>query len=283
MFIGSHLSISKGFEEAVKQAIDMEANTFQFFTRNPRGGRVKKLDLEDIKNADELCKRYNFASLLAHAPYTYNFASDSDKTWEFAKNKLRDDLDRLQYLNCCRYIVLHPGNHVKKGIEYGIERIAEGINQVLKGNENTMILLETMSGKGTEVGSSFEQLRAIIDRVKHKDLIGVCFDTCHTYSAGYDIINDLDQVLEEFDNILGLNRLKAIHLNDSMHELGSKKDRHACIGEGTLGLEGILNFINHPKLNGIPLLLETPNEIEGYIKEIKILKYGYSYTPIKTN
>ncbi|RKD22487.1 Endonuclease IV [Caminicella sporogenes DSM 14501] len=275
MFIGSHLSISKGFVETVKQAIKMEANTFQFFTRNPRGGKARKLDIDDFKKADELCEEYNFASLLAHAPYTYNFASDNDKTWEFAKTRLKDDLYRLQHLNCCKYIVIHPGNHLKKGIDFGIERIAEAINEVLDGNENTMILLETMSGKGTEVGFKFEQLKEIIDRVEHNKLMGVCFDTCHTYSAGYNIKNDLEGVLEEFDKTLGLDRLKAIHLNDSMHELGSRKDRHARIGEGTLGLEGILNFINHPKLKNIPLYLETPNDIEGYIKEIKIIRYGY--------
>ncbi|MDK2919388.1 MAG: deoxyribonuclease [Candidatus Petromonas sp.] len=276
MYIGCHLSISKGFEAAVKQAIEIGGNTFQFFTRNPRGGNVKKLDLKDLQKADQLCKEHNFASLLAHAPYTYNFASDKDKAWGFAKYRLRDDLDRLQHLDSCKYLVMHPGNHVKRGMEFGIERISEGINEVLQGDENTMILLETMSGKGTEVGYKFEQLKEIINRIEYKELIGVCFDTCHTYSAGYDIVNDLDGVLNEFDQIIGLDKLKAIHLNDSNHKLGSEKDRHARIGEGTLGLDNILDFINHPKVQGIPLFLETPNELDGYAKEIKVLKYGYS-------
>lgn len=276
MYIGSHLSTSKGYQSTVKQAIDIGANTFQFFTRNPRGAKARKLDFDDIKIADELCTANNFGSLLAHAPYTYNFASNKDKTWELAKNLLKDDLDRLSYLKNCKYLVMHPGNHLKEGLEFGIERISKGLNEVLQGNENTMILLETMSGKGTEVGFKFEQLKEIIDRVEHKELIGVCFDTCHTYSAGYDIIGDLDGVLKEFDEVIGLDKLRAIHLNDSQHELNSKKDRHACIGEGTLGLDGILAFINHPKLKGKPLFLETPNELDGYKREIKLLKYGYN-------
>jgi deoxyribonuclease-4 len=276
MYIGSHLSVSKGFLTATKQAIDIGANTFQFFTRNPRGAKARKLDLEDINNADELCGQHGFGPLLAHAPYTYNFASNKDKTWELAKTLLRDDLQRLSHFKSCNYLVMHPGNHLNQGLEYGIKRISEGINEVLQGNENTMILLETMSGKGTEVGYRFEQLKEIIDAIKYNERIGVCFDTCHTYSAGYDIIDDLDMVIEEFDRILGLEKLKAIHLNDSLHELGSYKDRHARIGEGTLGLNGILNFINHPKLMGIPIFLETPNDMEGYIREIKLLKYGYN-------
>lgn len=276
MFIGSHLSISKGFEDAIKQAVSIGANTFQFFTRNPRGSKAKKLNLDDIKKAEEIWIQNKFASLLAHAPYTYNFASNKEKTWELAKRLLRDDLERLSHLSICNYLVMHPGNHIKEGMEFGIQRIAEGINQVLEGNENTMILLETMSGKGTEVGYRFGQLKEIINRIKYNKKIGVCFDTCHTYSAGYDIINNLDDVLEEFDEILGIEKLKVVHLNDSKHELGSKKDRHACIGEGTLGLSGILNFINHPKLKGIPIFLETPNDIQGYEREIKLLKYGYN-------
>lgn len=276
MNIGSHLSISKGFEVTIKQAVSIGANTFQFFTRNPRGAKAKKLNLDDVKKTEEIWLENKFVPLLAHAPYTYNFASNKEKTWELAKKLLADDLERLSHLSICDYLVMHPGNHLKEGIEYGIQRISEGINEVLQGNENTMILLETMSGKGTEVGYRFEQLRGIIDRIKYSEKIGICFDTCHVHSAGYDIINDLDGVLEEFDKILGIERLKAIHLNDSKHELGSKKDRHACLGEGTLELKGILNFINHPKLKEIPLFLETPNDIEGYEREIKLLKYGYN-------
>ncbi len=274
MNIGSHLSISKGFQSAAEQALIIGGNTFQFFTRNPRGGKAKKIDLEDIKEADEICKSNNFAPLLAHAPYTYNFASDKIKTWEFAKYKLSDDLDRLDHLDSCKFIVMHPGNHLNNGIEYGIQRIADGINEVLEGNENTMLLLETMSGKGTEVGYKFEHLKEIISRIHHDDLIGVCLDTCHIYSAGYDILDDLDDVLREFDNVIGLSKLKAVHLNDSIHGLGSKKDRHARIGEGSLGLDGILNIVNHPKIKELPFYLETPNELEGYGEEIKILKYG---------
>jgi len=276
MKLGAHLSISKGFLTAVETALDIGGNTFQFFTRNPRGGKAKRLDLEDIKKADEACRKNNFASLLAHAPYTYNFASNSEQTWEFSKERLKDDFERLQHLNSCEYIVMHPGSHVGEGIEFGIERIAKGINQVLRGKENTMLLLETMSGKGSEIGFSFEQLKEIIARVEHSHLIGVCFDTCHVYSAGYDILGNLDGVLKEFDNVIGLERLKAIHLNDSINDYGTKKDRHAKIGEGVLGLDGILNFINHPKLKNLPFLLETPNEIEGYAEEIKVLKYGYN-------
>lgn len=276
MYIGSHLSVSKGFEATVKQAIDIGANTFQFFTRNPRGAKARKLNLEDIKIADELCDKHGFGSLLAHAPYTYNFASSKDKTWELGKNLLDDDLERLSHFNNCKYLVMHPGNHLNEGIEYGIRRISQGLNEVLRGNENTMILLETMSGKGTEVGFKFEHLKEIIEEIEHKDSIGICLDTCHAYCAGYDIIGDLDGVLKNFDEVIGLERLKAIHLNDSQHDLNSRKDRHACIGDGTIGLNAILNLINHPKLMGIPLFLETPNEIEGYVREIKLLKYGYN-------
>lgn len=274
MYIGSHLSISKGYEATVRQAISIGANTFQFFTRNPRGAKARKLDLEDIKIADELCLEHDFGYLLAHAPYTYNFASSKDKTWELAKNLLKDDLARLSHISSCKYIVMHPGNHLNEGMDYGVQRIADGINEVLEGDENTMILLETMSGKGTEVGYRFDQLRAIMDGVHYEEQVGVCFDTCHTYSAGYDIINKLDEVINEFDEKIGIHKLKAVHLNDSQHGLDSRKDRHACIGEGTIGLDGILNFINHPKLKGIPIFLETPNELEGYQREIKLLKYG---------
>ncbi|WP_432667586.1 deoxyribonuclease IV [Wukongibacter baidiensis] len=274
MYIGAHLSIAKGYEATVKQAISIGANTFQFFTRNPRGAKARKLDLEDIKIADELCLKHDFGPLLAHAPYTYNFASNKDKTWELAKNLLKDDFARLSYLDNCKYIVMHPGNHLGEGIDYGIERIAEGINEVLQGDENTMLLLETMSGKGTEVGYKFEQLRRIIDRVNYNEQVGVCLDICHVYSAGYDVVDNLDGVIKEFDEKVGLHKLRAIHLNDSQHGLDSRKDRHACIGEGSVGLDSTLNIINHPKLQGIPLFLETPNEAEGHQREIKLLKYG---------
>ncbi|KXG78957.1 deoxyribonuclease IV [Thermotalea metallivorans] len=270
--IGAHLTISKGYEKAALEAISIEANTFQFFTRNPRGAKARELDLEDIQRLDRICKAHGFVSLLAHAPYTYNLASPDAETWELAKRLLRDDLDRLQYMESCHYMALHPGSHVKNGIVSGILRIAEGLNDILTGKENTMILLEGMSGKGTEVGSCFEELKAIIDKIEYGDKIGVCLDTCHLYSAGYDIVNSLDQVLEEFDKIVGLSKLKAIHLNDSMVAFGSRKDRHARIGEGTIGLEALVRFIQHPVIRNLPILLETPNEVEGYGEEIRLLR-----------
>ncbi|MTI56388.1 deoxyribonuclease IV [Geosporobacter ferrireducens] len=273
--IGAHLTISKGYERAAKEALSIGANTFQFFTRNPRGAKAKALDLEDIENLDQICEKQSFLSLLAHAPYTYNFASEKEDTWVLAKTLLRDDLDRLQHFKSCQYIILHPGSYVNRSVDYGIHRIAEGLNDVLTGEENTMILLEGMSGKGTEVGGTFEELVQIIEKVKYSDRIGVCLDTCHLYSAGYDIVNSLEDVFLCFDRIIGLDRLKAIHLNDSMMALGSKKDRHAKIGEGTIGLDALVRFIKHPAVSGKPVLLETPNEVEGYASEIKLLKAHY--------
>ncbi len=276
MYIGSHISISKGYEAAGKQALEIGANTFQFFTRNPRGGKARKLDIDDIKKLDKLCMENNFGPLVAHAPYTYNFASNKDKTWELAKTLLKDDFARLSYVNSCKYIVMHPGNHLKEGMEYGIQRIAEGINEVLQGDENTMLLLETMSGKGTEVGYRFEQLKGIIDGVNFSEQVGVCLDSCHLYSGDYNIVDNLDEVIKEFDNIIGIDKLKAVHLNDSKHELGSNKDRHELIGNGTLGLEAVINIINHPKLAHLPFILETPNDTDGYVREIKLLKQARS-------
>ncbi len=273
--IGAHLTISKGYERAAKEALSIDANTFQFFTRNPRGAKAKELDLEDIKKLDKICKTHDFSSLLAHAPYIYNFASEKKDNWNLAKTLLRDDLDRLQYFESCHFIVLHPGSYVDRSMDYGIHRIAEGLNDLLNGEENTMILLEGMSGKGTEVGGTFEDLAQIIEKVKWSDKLGVCLDTCHLFSAGYDIVNHLDDVFQSFDQIVGLSRLKAIHLNDSMVALGSNKDRHAKIGEGTIGLEGLVRFIRHPAVAEKPILLETPNEIDGYAAEIKLLRAHY--------
>nr|WP_207750720.1 deoxyribonuclease IV [Anaeromonas gelatinilytica] len=270
MIVGSHLSISKGFEYAAKEAVKIGGNTFQFFTRNPRGGKAKKLDLEDIKKLQKIMKKNKFGQLLAHAPYTMNPASYKEKVWEFAKMAFKDDLDRLEIIPCDLYN-FHPGNHTGKGVEYGINRIAELLNDVLTGKESTWILLETMSGKGTEIGRNFEELKSIIDKVNYSDKIGVCIDTCHIYSAGYDIVNNLDGVIQEFDDSIGLDRLKAIHLNDSKMDFDSNKDRHEKLGEGTLGMEAIINIINHPKLKDLPFFLETPNELEGYKKEIEIL------------
>lgn len=275
LHIGAHLTISRGYERAAREALSIGANTFQFFTRNPRGAKAKTLDLEDVEKLDQICEEQSFSSLLAHAPYTYNFASAKEDTWMLAKKLLRDDLERLQYFKSCKYITLHPGSYVDRSADYGILRIAEGLNDILTGEENTMILLEGMSGKGTEVGGTFEELAQIIEKVKYADQLGVCLDTCHLYSAGYDIVNDLEKVFLRFDQVVGLGRLKAIHLNDSMMKLGSKKDRHAKIGEGTIGLDALVRFIKHPAVLGKPILLETPNEIEGYATEIKLLRAHY--------
>lgn len=271
MYIGCHLSISKGFTNAANMAVSIGANTFQFFTRNPRGGRAKDLDFKDIEKLKAIMKENNFGPLLAHAPYTLNLASYKDNVYDFAKETFKDDIARLEQTPCNLYN-LHPGNHTGKGEEYGIQRIADIINNTLTGNEKTMILLETMSGKGTEIGYKFDQLKRIIDKIKYSELMGVCLDTCHVYSAGYDIVNQLDDVLEEFDNVIGIDKLKAIHLNDSMKEFDSKKDRHATIGEGTIGLETIIAITNHPQLRNVPFLLETPNEAEGHKMEIELLK-----------
>ncbi|WP_352417983.1 deoxyribonuclease IV [Proteiniborus sp.] len=271
MFIGCHLSISQGFKKAGEVAVGIGANTFQFFTRNPRGGNAKELNIEDIKGLKKVMDENNFGPLLAHAPYTLNMASHKEDTWNFAKMAFKDDLQRLETIPCSLYN-FHPGSHTGKGVEYGIERISSVLNEIITGNESTSILLEGMSGKGTEIGGTFEELRSIIDKVKHKELMGVCLDTCHLYSAGYDIANNLDGVLEEFDKIVGIDRLKAIHLNDSMNEFGSKKDRHAGIGEGTIGLDALINVIKHPQLKHLPFFLETPYEPEGHKREIETIK-----------
>lgn len=270
MFLGCHLTISKGYSKAAKVALSIGANTFQFFTRNPRGAKAKALDMEDIKKFEKLLDEHKFGPLVAHAPYILNLASHKEDTWNLAKRVIKEDLERLESIPC-PYFTFHPGNHLGKGIDYGIDRIAQGLNEIITGNENTMILLETMSGKGTEVGYTFEQLKKIIDKVKYSELIGVCLDTCHIYSAGYDIVNELDNVLEEFDKIIGIDKLKAIHLNDSMKEFNSKKDRHEKIGKGTIGLKAILNVLNHPQLKDLPFILETPNELDGYKEEISLL------------
>ncbi len=271
MYIGSHLSVSKGYEHMGKEALKMGANTFQFFTRNPRGGKAKALDLEDIGRLKDLMEENHFGPLLAHAPYTLNMASFKDETWKFAKMAFADDLQRLEIIPCSLY-TFHPGSHTGKGTKYGIERITTLMNEVITGNENTMILLEAMSGKGSEIGRNFEELKSIIDHVKYSELIGVTVDTCHLYSAGYDIVNDLDGVLEQFDSIIGFERLKAIHLNDSMVDFGSHKDRHERIGEGTIGLDALVDIINHPQLKDLPFYLETPNEFEGYKREVELLR-----------
>ena len=273
--IGCHLSVSKGFENMGKQALEIDANTFQFFTRNPRGGKAKKLNQKDIDKFLELARENNFAILLAHAPYTLNACAKDEDKREFALNTFIDDLKRLESTPNNLYN-FHPGTHVQQGVDVGIKYITDMLNQVITKEQTTTVLLETMAGKGTEIGRSFEELRQIIDGVELDEKLGVCLDTCHVFNAGYDIVNDLDGVLEEFDKVIGLDRLKAIHLNDSLNSCGSHKDRHAKIGEGQIGLDAITRIINHEKLKNLPFLLETPNELDGYAREIKLLRSLYN-------
>lgn len=272
--IGCHLSTTKGFKNMGKEALSIGANTFQFFTRNPRGGKAKDIDEKDVAGLLEIMEENNFAKILAHAPYTLNGCSADENTRRFATEMMADDLVRMEYLPNNLYN-FHPGSHVKQGVDVGIDFIVEMLNTVLKPEQTTTVLLETMAGKGTEIGRSFEEIAQIIERVELKDHLGVCLDTCHVYDAGYDIVNDLDNVLDEFDRIIGLDRLKAIHLNDSKNPFKSHKDRHEKIGEGFIGFEGIKRIINHPKLRHLPFFLETPNELDGYAKEIELLKSVY--------
>lgn len=269
--IGCHLSVSGGFYNMGVEALSINANTFQFFTRNPRGGKAKDIDKEDVQKLLELMKENNFSKILAHAPYTLNGCSKDEKTREFAINTMADDLKRMEYLPNNLYN-FHPGSHVKQGVETGIDYIVEMLNTVLKEEQTTTVLLETMAGKGTEIGRSFEEIAEIISKVKLNNHLGVCLDTCHVYDAGYDIVNNLDNVLEEFDKVIGLDRLKAIHLNDSKNPFNSHKDRHEKIGEGSIGIEAMKRIINHPKLRHLPFFLETPNELDGYKHEIEILR-----------
>ncbi len=272
--IGSHLSAAKGYANMAKEAHQIGANTFQFFTRNPRGGNAKPIDENDIAEFKKLCQEYGIDVILAHAPYTLNCCSAKPDIREFAINMMKDDLERMEYTPHNLYN-FHPGSHVGQGEEVGIQYIIDALNIVLKTEQSTTVLLETMAGKGSEIGSKFEEIRQIIDGVKLQEKLGVCLDTCHVSDAGYDIVNDLDNVLEQFDQVIGLDRLKAIHLNDSMNPLASHKDRHQKIGEGTIGLEAFERIINHPKLRNLPFFLETPNELEGYAKEIAVLKQMY--------
>ena len=271
LYIGYHLSSVNGFLAMGLEAINAGANTFAFFTRNPRGGKAKAIDPDDASALRGLLTGNNFGKLVAHAPYTLNPCSDKPNVREFARVCMEDDLKRMEYLPE-NYYNFHPGSHVGQGTEAGIEMITALLNDILSQEQTTTVLLETMSGKGSEVGGRFEELAAIIDGVELKDKIGVCMDSCHISDAGYDIINDLDGVLDEFDRVVGLDRLKALHINDSKNPPGSHKDRHACIGEGELGLDVIGRFINHPKLAGLPCILETPNEFEAYKREIQMLR-----------
>lgn len=272
--IGCHLSSSGGYLAMGKEAVRIGANTFQFFTRNPRGGQAKPLDLDDMRAFEEYRKQNGIISVLAHAPYTMNACAKDEGLREFAKNTMADDIMRLNHLEGALYN-FHPGSHVQQGVEIGIDYIADMLNSVLSEEQTTTVLLETMAGKGSEVGRSFEELRAIIDKVELNHKLGVCLDTCHVYDGGYDIVNNLDGVLEEFDRIIGLDRLKAIHLNDSKNPFESHKDRHETIGNGSLGIEAITRIINHPHLRNLPFFLETPNDIDGYQKEIELLKSLY--------
>lgn len=272
--IGCHLSASKGYLEMAKMSEEIGANTFQFFTRNPRGGQAKAIDEEDVKAFLEKAKELGIEVILAHAPYTLNLASKDEGIRKFAKETMIDDLKRMEYTPNNLYN-FHPGSHVGQGEDVGIDFIIDALNEILTEEQTTTVLLETMAGKGSEIGRNFEEIRRIIDGVKLNHKLGVCLDTCHISDAGYDIVNDLDGVIEEFDRVIGLDRLKAIHINDSMNERGAAKDRHQKIGEGTIGVEAFERIINHPKLRELPFFLETPNELDGYAKEIKLLKSLY--------
>lgn len=258
-----------------KQALEIDANTFAFFTRNPRGGSAKPIDSNDASALNNIIKEKSFGKLVAHAPYTMNPCAADENIRRFAREAMADDLRRME-ATPGNYYNFHPGSHVKQGADIGIELISQQLNKVLFDSQSTIVLLETMAGKGSEVGRTFEELKAIINNVQLKDKLGVCLDTCHIWDGGYDIVNDLDGVLEKFDKCLGLDRLKAIHLNDSLNPLGAHKDRHAKIGEGMIGADALIRVINHPALRGLPVILETPNDIDGYAKEIAFLRANYN-------
>ena len=274
--IGCHLSAAKGYAHMGKDALKIGANTFAFFTRNPRGGKAKAVDEKDAQALREMLSEHNFGTLVAHAPYTLNMASATEATRDFAERAFREDLERLDQLPCHLYN-FHPGSHVRQGADVGISYIADMLNEILKPDQTTTVLLETMSGKGSEVGRTFEELKAIIDKVGLNSQLGVCLDTCHVWDAGYDIADHLDEVISEFDRIIGLDRLKAIHLNDSLNPLGAHKDRHARLGEGHIGLTSLKRLINHPALAHLPFYLETPNDLAGYAKEIDMMREAWKY------
>ena len=271
MLIGNHLSASKGYAAMGKAALALDANTFAFFTRNPRGGKAKEIDEKDVEKFLNFAKEHEFGKIVAHAPYTMNLCAAKEDVRSFSKEMLLDDLKRMEYTPY-NYYNFHPGSHVGQGAEKGIVLIAEALNEALKPEQTTTVLLETMAGKGTEVGRTFEELREILDRVELNDKMGVCLDTCHVWDGGYDIVNDLDGVLNEFDHVIGLDRLKAVHFNDSMNDCGSHKDRHAKIGEGKIGAEAMRRVALHPLLEGRPFILETPNDDEGYRREIQMVR-----------
>ncbi|MDO4541058.1 MAG: deoxyribonuclease IV [Syntrophomonadaceae bacterium] len=272
--IGCHISSAGGYLAMGREALALNANTFAFFTRNPRGGRAKAIDPDDVAAYRELAADNAFATVVAHAPYTLNACAAKPGLRDFARETVADDLRRMEYIPG-NYYNFHPGSHVQQGAEAGIAMIADMLNAVLTPEQSTVVLLETMSGKGSEVGRNFEELRAIFDKVELADKLGVCLDTCHVWDGGYDIVNDLDGVLAEFDRVIGLKRLLAVHLNDSMNPLGGHKDRHAKIGEGNIGLAALVRCINHPLLRELPFILETPNDSAGYAAEIKLLRAAY--------
>lgn len=271
MYIGNHLSSSKGFENMGKEALKLGANTFAFFTRNPRGGAAKEISAEDVEKLKAIMAEHQFGKLVAHAPYTMNVCAEKESVRSFSREMLADDLERMEYLPG-NYYNFHPGSHVGQGAEQAIEMIADALNNAIKPTHKTTVLLETMAGKGSEVGRNFEELKAILDRVELSDKVGVCFDTCHVWDAGYDIVNDLDGVLKTFDDVIGLEKLYAVHFNDSMNDCGSHKDRHQKIGEGKIGAEALLAVAYHPLLAGKPFILETPNDDEGYAREIAMVR-----------
>ena len=275
LYIGNHLSSSKGYRAMGNQAVKLGATTFAFFTRNPRGGKAKALDENDIEAFLQIAEEQEFGPIVAHAPYTLNACAAKEDLRTFARETMADDLRRMEYTPG-NYYNFHPGSHVGQGAEQGIEKIAEVLNDVLRPDQNTIVLLETMSGKGTEVGRNFGEIRAILDRVELKEKMGVCLDTCHVWDAGYDIVHDLDGVLREFDDVIGLEQLCAIHINDSMNPLGAHKDRHAKIGEGFIGFETFAKLVNHTELKHLPFILETPNDDEGWAGEIARLKGVYN-------
>lgn len=269
--VGCHLSTSKGYEAMGKTALSIGANTFAFFTRNPRGGSAKALDPDDAAALVRLCQEHRFGKLVAHAPYTMNLCSAKPDVVQFARQAFAGDIERMESLPG-NYLNFHPGSHVKQGVDEGISLIVEGLNKVLVPGQKTIVLLETMAGKGTEVGRSFEELERILEGVQHDELLGVCLDTCHVNDAGYDVAHHLDDVLDEFDRVIGLDRLRALHVNDSKNPLGAHKDRHEKLGQGTLGLACFQAIVTNPRTRQLPMILETPNELPGYAREISALR-----------
>lgn len=274
LYIGNHTTSSKGYEAMGKQMLKNGGNTFAFFTRNPRGGKAKEINPQDVEAFLNIAKENEFGKIVAHAPYTLNACAAKDNLRVFARETMADDLQRME-MTPGNYYNFHPGSHVGQGVQTGVEKIAEILNDVLTKEQSTTVLLETMAGKGSEMGATFEEIRSILDKVEKTDKMGVCLDTCHIWDGGYDIVNHLDEVIEEFDRVIGLSKLKAIHLNDSLNGLGSHKDRHAKIGEGQIGLEALVNVISHPALQGLPIILETPNDDEGWKREIALLREKY--------